>query len=347
MSIKKDLFEELENGKKIEKYTLKNKNDMVLEVIPYGCRIVKLITKDKNGILGDVVLGHNSIEEYSTGYQGSFVGRYGNRIHNAEFKIGDEVYTLTKNDGNNSLHGGPGGLHNVIFDVESMSDGDEPSITFAHTSPDGTEGFPGNLAVTVTYKLTNENELVISYGAKTDKETIYNPTNHSYFNLSGDCSKDVLGTYMFIDADKITAISDDLIPTGELADLSGSPLDFRIAKKLGDDMFSKEHSIELCGGFDHNYCLNGVGFRKVAEAYEPESGRVMEVLTDLPGVQLYTFNTVSGQKNKDGSDMQPRTAFCLETQCYPDSPNRPDFPFKTLKPGETFSSKTVYKFSVK
>lgn len=350
MSLTKSYFETLDPQRRVEKYTLENKNGMILEVIPYGCRIVKLLTKDKNGQLGDVILGHATIEDYEKNsgmYQGAYVGRYGNRIGKAKFSINGTEYTLEKNDGENSLHGGSGGLHQIFFDVQNTVDSDEPSITFAHTSPDGEQGFPGELSVTVKYSLTSDDELVIEYGAKTDKETVYNPTNHAYFNLSGDHTKDVLGTFLSINADKFTAISSDLIPTGELTDVAGTPLDFRTSKKIGDDISADDESIKICSGYDHNYCLNGEGFHSIATAFEPDSGRVMEVLTDMPGVQLYTFNSVSGPKNKDGSDMKPRTGFCLETQAYPDSPNKSNFPFETLKPGDEFSSKTVYKFSAK
>lgn len=347
MSIETTAFGKLPNGREAKLYTLKNANGMTLAVTDYGCRIVKLLTRDRNGGFGDVVLGHRTLEEYfGSNYQGTFVGRYANRIGGAEFSLNGRTYRLSKNDGRNTLHGGPGGYHQVLWTAETK-DGAEPSVVFTHTSPDGDEGYPGTLDITVTYTLTQEDELVLRYDAVSDQETPFNPTNHSFFNLSGDPQKDVLGTYLTVCAQEVTAVSDDLIPDGRLLPVAGTPLDFTSAKKLGGDMFADDHLIRLCGGFDHNFCVEGTGFRKFAEAYEPDSGRVMEVYSDLPGVQLYTFNTVEGLTGKDGKPMKPHTAFCLETQFYPDSVNHAEFPFAYLKPGEAFSTKTVYRFSVK
>ncbi len=341
-------FGVLPSGQKVPAYTLKNAKGAELKVIPYGCRVLSLMIPDKNGDLGDVILGHKTLPEYfGSNYHGAFVGRYANRIGNAELEIAGIKYRLDKNDGRNSLHGGELGYHQVLFDIAEVTEGENPSITFTHTSPDMDEGYPGELKLKVKYTLTEENEFVLEYEAISDKETVYNPTNHSFFNLSGDFSSDILNTELMINASKITAVSDDLIPTGELLPVEGTPLDFAHAKKLGDDMFADEHTIKVNAGFDHNFCVDGTGFRKHAEAYEPTSGRVMEVFSDMPGVQLYTFNAGSDSINKDGSPMRPHSAFCLETQFYPDSPNKPAFPFKTLKAGEIFKSKTVYKFSVR
>lgn len=342
-------FGTLPNGKKAEQCTLENKNGTTLVVTNYGCRILKLLTKDKYGVLGDVVLGHRTLEEYfGANYQGACVGRYANRIGNAVFTLGGKEFPLAKNDGNNSLHGGPGGYHQVLWTISDLQCGDEPSVTFTYLSPDGEEGFPGNLELNVTYTLTDDDSLAIEYRGTSDKETPFNPTNHSFFNLSGDFGKDVLETQLTIFSQEVTAVSDDLIPTGEFQPTAGSPLDFAEPKSLGQDMFASDHLIQLCGGFDHNFCVNGTGFRKAAEAWEPESGRVMEVFSDMPGIQLYTFNTVNeGMTGKDGNPMKPHTAFCLETQFYPDSVNHSNFPFRFLRPGEPFVSKTVYRFSVK
>ena len=345
----KRIFGTLKDGREVAAYTLKNNNGMTLEVMPYGCRILKLLTKDKDGKPGDVILGHKTLEEYEKGgFQGSFIGRYGNRIGKACFELNGVKYSLPKNDGENSLHGGPGGFHQILWNVaDAVEDGDEPYIVFAHTSPDGDEGFPGKLDVTVRYTLTADNALRLEYSAETDKETIFNPTQHSYFNLSGDFKKDVLDTVLQLNAPETTVISEDLIPTGEIASVIGTGLDFTKAKELGRDMFSEEETIKMCNGFDHNLCIEGEGLRKFGEAYEPDSGRVMEVYSSLPGVQLYTFNSVTGGKNKDGKAMEPHTAFCLETQYYPDSPNHSNFPFSTVKPGEGFKCTTEYRFSVK
>lgn len=346
MAVETYIFGRLQDGTEVPAYKLTNGNGTTLEVLPYGCRVIKLLVPDKNGNLGDVVLGHKTLPEYFGGnYQGSFVGRYANRIGKAEFPLNGKTYHLSKNDGNNTLHGGPGGYHQVLWDVKHTEDGDEPSIIFSYTSPDGDEGYPGKLCMTVTYRLTLQNELVMLYHAESDSETVFNPTNHSFFNLSGDFGKTIYDTELTIHAAETTAVSDDLIPTGELLSLAGTPLDFSVPKKLGVDMCSEAHTVKINGGFDHNYCVPGSGCRLMAEAYEPESGRVMAVYSDMPGIQLYTFNSVSGLANKDGSEMKPHTAFCLETQFYPDSPNHPAFPFQTLKPGEQFESKTVYQFS--
>lgn len=347
MSVEKTLFGKLPDGREVSLYTLKNAQGMTLVTTPYGCRIVQLLVPDKNGNLGDVVLGHRTLEEYfGHNYQGTFVGRYANRIGGAEFTLHGKTYTLSKNDGANTLHGGPGGYHQVLWDAEAR-DGEEPSIVFSHESPDGDEGYPGNLQLKVTYTLKKDNTLSLEYDALCDQETPFNPTNHSFFNLSGNPQQDVLGTYLTLNATQTTAVSDDLIPTGELVSVLGGPLDFTSPKKLGDDMFANDHLIQLCGGFDHNFCVEGQGFRKFAEAYEPSSGRVMEVWSDLPGVQLYTFNKGAALSGKDGNPMKPHTAFCLETQFYPDSVHHSNFPFQYLQPGKPFSSKTEYRFSVK
>lgn len=348
MSVEKSVFGKLPDGREVALYTLKNSNGMTLVTTPYGCRIVQLLVPDKDGKLGDVVLGHRTLEEYyGANYQGTYVGRYANRIGGAEFTLNGKTYTLSKNDGANTLHGGPGGYHQVLWDAQT-EDGEEPSIVYTHESPDGDEGYPGNLKIKVTYTLKKDNTLALQYDAVCDQETPYNPTNHSFFNLTGDPQKEVFGTYLTLNAKKSTTVSDDLIPDGGFVSVVGGPLDFTSPKKLGDDMFADDRLIQLCGGFDHNFCIEGEGFRKFAEAYEPESGRVMEVWSDLPGVQLYTFNTVGeGLVGKDGNPMKPHTALCLETQFYPDSVHHENFPFQYLQPGVPFTTKTEYRFSVK
>ena len=346
MSIQKDVFNgALSNGKSVESYTLTNAAGMTLEVVPFGCRVTKLLVPDKNGKLGDVILGHADIREYEEDYQGTVVGRYANRIGKAEFSINGKTYSLNKNDGENSLHGGPTGFSHQIFDVVDMCDDDEPSITFRLVSEDGHEGFPGKLIFWVTYQLTAENEWKIKYEAETDAETVFNPTQHAFFNLSGNHHQNVLDTNLQIHATKTTPVAEDLIPTGEIVSLLGTALDFTEFKPLGKDMFSEEETVKMCGGFDHNFCVEGTGMREIARAYHSETGRELQVISDMPGVQLYTFNHASG-KNKDGSAMIDHGAFCLETQYYPDSPNRKNFPFQTLKPETKFVSETIYKFSV-
>ncbi len=347
MSVQAESFGRLPDGREALLFTLTNSDGMTLKVTNYGCRIVSLLVKDKNGLLGDVVLGHRTLEEYfGANFQGTFVGRYANRIGCAKFSLNGVTYSLSPNDGNNTLHGGPGGYHQVLWNAEPR-EGEEPAIVFTHTSPDGDEGYPGELKLTVTYTLTRENELVLEYTGVSDRETPFNPTNHSFFNLSGDPQKDVLGTSLTLHASAVTQVTDDLIPTGTLLPVAGGPLDFTGGKELGKDMFAEDHLIRLCGGFDHNFCVDGEGFRKHGEAWEPESGRKMEIFSDMPGVQLYTFNKVEGLTGKDGKPMKPHTAFCLETQFYPDSVNHPEFPFCWLQPGVPFTSKTIYRFSVK
>ena len=348
MSVEMERFGKLPDGREAALYTLRGAGGLTLVATNYGCRIVQLWAPDKQGKLGDVVLGHRTLPEYyGANYQGATVGRYANRIGGASFTLGGKEYPLAQNDGRNTLHGGPGGFHQVLWDSQ-VTDGEEPSLVFTYTSPDGEEGYPGNLEMTVAYTVTKDNSLVLEYAATCDKETPYNPTNHSFFNLSGDPQKDVLGTYLTIHASNTTPVSDDLIPDGTVASVLGGPLDFTNTKPLGQDMFADDHLIQLCGGFDHNFCVDGEGFRKFAEAYEPESGRVMEVWSDLPGVQLYTFNGGdSGLTGKDGRPMGPHTAFCLETQFYPDSVHHAGFPFRYLQPGVPFATKTVYRFSAK
>lgn len=348
MHIEKKPFGTLPDGQTVDLYTMQNRSGMTLEVIPYGCRIVRLMTPDRSGKPGDVILGHDTLPEYFHDYHGAVIGRFANRIGGASFTIDGTEYPLLKNDGENCLHGGAVGFANVLWKVESVSEEEEPSITFSYTSCDGESGFPGTMHVKVTYLVTGDNALLIKYYAETDKETPVNLTNHSYFNLSGDPTRTVLDTALQINADKVTAVSDDLIPTGELTDVTGSPLDFRTPKTIGQDIRAQDHLMQLCGGYDHNYVLSGSGMRKVAEAWEPGSGRVIECFTDLPGMQLYTANHMpSDEMTKGGIPMQDHNAFCLETQFYPDSVHHENFPYENLKPGKPLCTKTVYRFSVR
>lgn len=346
MAIEIKPFGALPDGREAQAITLR-KGGLSVTVTNYGCRVLSLLVPDRDGKSGDVVLGHRTLEEYfGKNYQGATIGRFGNRIGGAAFTVDGQEYTLCKNDGENSLHGGPGGFHQALWDMEIHEA--EDTVVFTLLSPDGEEGFPGVLRTSVAYTLTDEGELQITYRAVSDKKTPYNPTNHSFFNLSGDPAKDVLDTVLTINAQRVTAVGDDLIPTGELLPVADGPLDFRSPKALGKDMFAQDHLIQLCKGFDHNFCTEGSGYRKIAEAYEPDSGRVMEVFTDMPGVQLYTFNIPDqGLTGKNGQPMGPHTAFCLETQFYPDSVHHENFPGGWLEPGQEFVSKTAYKFSVK
>ncbi len=345
--VKVDKFGALPDGRQVHTFTLET-DTMTAVFTDYGCRALSLRVPDRDGKMGDVVLGHRTLEEYfGADYHGATIGRWGNRIGGARFQLEGQEYVLNKNDGENSLHGGPGGFHQALWQARFEAGG-EPEVTFSLESPDGEEGFPGKMKLEITYRLLEQNVFKITYRAVSDRTTVYNPTNHSFFNLSGDPGKDVLGTYMTINAQRVTAVTDALIPTGELVHVADGPLDFRGPKKLGDHMFAADHLIQLCKGFDHNFCTDGFGYRKIAEAYEPESGRVMEVFTDMPGVQLYTFNIPpAGILGKDGQPMKPHTAFCLETQFYPDAMNHENFPGGILEKDKPFVSETAYKFSVK
>ncbi|MEY8574087.1 aldose epimerase family protein [Oscillospiraceae bacterium 21-37] len=348
MPISVKTFGTLPDGREAKLYTLEGPKGLTLEATDYGCRIHRLWVADKLGNPGDVVLGHRTLPEYfGANFQGAAVGRYANRIGNALFHLEGKAYPLAKNDGENSLHGGPGGFHQVLWQAKTQ-DGEEPQITFSAESPEGEEGFPGRLSVTVAYTLTRDGALRMEYSGTADKPTPFNPTNHSFFNLSGNPQAKIFDTTLQIHAGQVTEVTDDLIPTGTLLPVQGGPLDFTSPKPLGQDMFADDHLIQVCGGFDHNFCVDGEGFRKLAEAFEPESGRVMEVWSDMPGVQLYTFNKVPEPlTGKDGKAMEPHTAFCLETQFYPDSPNQPGFPFAFLTPGKAFATKTEYRFSIR
>lgn len=339
--------ERLHDGREALCYTLESASGMRMVCTNYGCRILALWAPDRRGELGDVVLGHRSLREYGPeDYYGAFVGRYANRIGNAKFSLNGEEITLAKNDGGNSLHGGPGGFHQALFSALE-EEGEEPSILFTYTSPDGDEGYPGEMKLSVRYTLTAENTLRVEYAAKADRETVFNPTNHSFFNLSADPQRTVLDTVLTLNASRVTAVSSELIPTGQLADVAGGPMDFTTGKAIGKDLAGEDSVLRREGGYDHNFCVDGEGFRQMAVTFEPASGRVMEVWSDLPGVQLYTCNRVKGELGKDGLPIPAHSAFCLETQFYPDSPNHPNFPFGTVCPGEEFRSRTEYRFSVR
>lgn len=346
MSIEKIFFGKSSNGQDVYEYILTNSTGAKLQLLTYGARIHKMIMPDRDKKLADVVLGYDKLEDYfGSDFQGACVGRYANRIAKAKFKLNGIEYNLSVNDNSNTLHGGPTGYHQVIWNVEKIDEA-ENGITFSHLDPDMHENYPGNVKVNVTYTLTDNNEVCVKYEAEADKETVFNITNHSFFNLSGNQSSDVLDTELKICATKYTPVTDDLIPTGEVLPVP-TCLDFTSSKKLGKDMFADDHMIQLNGGFDHNFCVDGEGFRLHSEAYEPISGRVMRVYSDLPAVQLFTFNKAPDVIGKYGCKMVDHGAFCLETQFYPDSPNHPNFPFETLKPGEKFVTETRYCFSVK
>lgn len=332
------------DGKKVYLFTLKNEKGDEVKITNYGGIVTSWITADKSGKKSNVVIGYDSLSRYQekNPYFGAIIGRYANRIGNATFKIDTATYHLAANDGKNSLHGGLKGFDKVVWDA-SWNDTTN-ALTLKYESKDGEEGYPGNLTVTVAYKLTNDNELLIDYTAETDKPTVLNLTNHSYFNLTGDVNNTILDHTLQINADKYTPVDATLIPTGELKEVKGTPFDFLQPHKIG------ERINDVKGGYDHNFVLNRQGDKPelAATLADSVSGRVLEVYTSQPGMQFYTGNFLDGaNKLSDGKPINIHTALCLETQHFPDSPNKPAFPTTLLKPGEKFHSQTKYKISVK
>jgi aldose 1-epimerase len=304
---------------------------------------------DRTGRSAEVTLGFDDLEAYlKRSFFGSLVGRYGNRIGGGRFTLDGTVYTLPRNNGPNTLHGGPRGFDKVLWAGREIPGPGGPAVELTYVSPDGEQGFPGTLRTRVVYSLDEEGALRIEYEAVTDKPTVVNLTNHAYFNLAGPGEGDILGHELFIDADRFTAVGPGLIPTGELRRVEGTPFDFRRPTAIGARIDAKDAQLELGGGYDHTFVLNGEAgtLRLVARVLEPRSGRVLEVLTTEPGVQLYTGNFLDGSVvGRGGRAYGRRSGFCLETQHYPDSPNQPSFPSTVLRPGETYRSTTVYRLT--
>lgn len=349
-SIQGSFFGRTSEGIPVEEYTLVNCNNMVVKFITLGGAIRELHTPDQSGIFADVVLGFDSVAEYESPenpYFGSIVGRYANRIAQGKFSIDGENYTLAKNEPPNSLHGGFRGFKDVVWKAIARYSSQGPTIAFKYENHDGEEGYPGNLSVTVTCTLTDKNELRIEYVATTDKPTIVNLTNHSYFNLSGAGAGSILSHELMILADNYTPVDDTLIPTGEIAPVKDTPLDFtrptRISARI-DQLIDTPSA-----GYDHNYVLNNQdgSLALAARVHDPSSGRLMEVFTTEPGIQLYTGNRLDGAKGKDGMTYVRNGALCLECQHYPDSPNNSNFPSTVLRPGERYKETTIYKFYTK
>lgn len=343
-------FESTIDGKQTILYTLKN-DKMQVNITNYGARIVSIIVPDKKGKPVDVVVGYNSVKPYSEGgdtYFGAVVGRYGNRIAKGKFKLDGTEYTLAVNNGVNSLHGGTKGFSRVVWDGQQTSDS---SLELTYVSKDGEEGYPGNLTVKVTYTVSAGNQLKISYNATTDKATVLNLTNHSYFNLNGQGSGTINDHMVMINANTYTPVDSTLIPTGKLEPVKGTPFDFTSAKAINAAVNdSTDMQIKFGKGYDHNFVLNTKGnlTAKAAEVVGDQTGIVMDVYTDQPGLQFYGGNFMDGSHNiKSGKKDDYRTAFCMETQHYPDSPNQPNFPSSELKPGEQYKTSTIYAFSVK
>lgn len=350
-TINPQAFNKIIDGKQVKIFTLKNAKGMEITVTNYGARIVSWLVPDKLGKMEDVVFGHDSIDGYlnaKENYFGASIGRYGNRIALGEFSIGDIHYKLAQNNGVNSLHGGVIGFSKKIWDITSKS---ENELECRLVSPDMEEGYPGEMTVSMSYKLTNDNELVIQYEAKTDKPTIVNLTNHSYFNLHGAGNGDILDHQLTLNADFITPIDSTLIPIGELLAVENTPFDFRKPETIGKRINNEDQQIKFGLGYDINYVLNKSSNQTLtlaASVYEPQSGRVLEVFTDQPGIQFYSGNFLDGKyPGKKGKFYGYRTGFCLETQHYPNSPNQPKFPSVELNPDQTYTHTCIYKFSVK
>jgi aldose 1-epimerase len=347
--MQKQSFGKTEDGQPVDLYILTNKNGMQAAITNYGGTVVSLKVADRNGKFEDVVLGYDNLDGYATGkaYIGATVGRYANRIAHATFTLDGITYTLAKNDGDNHLHGG---FNKRVWTAKDVSSGAGQALELTYLSKDGEEGFPGNLPVKVVYTLTDQNELKIDYSATTDKDTVLNLTNHAYFNLAGQGNGDILQQQIMIRADRFTPIDATSIPTGELRSVRGTPFDFTNSTAIGARIDQDDQQLKLGRGYDHNFVLNGDTMRALflaAQAYDPHSGRVLEVFTTEPGIQLYTGNFLDGIHGKDGKVYNRRYAFCLETQHFADSPNRPNFPSTELKPGQHFQSTTVYKFSAR
>lgn len=351
MKVEKSAFGTVE-GKDISLFTLENASGMKATVTNYGAILVSLDVPDRNGEFEDVVLGFPALDGYlkENPFFGAVVGRYGNRIGNAKFTLNGVEYQLAANNGPNSLHGGVKGFDKRIWDAEPVEQDDAVGVKLTYMSADGEEGYPGNLSVTMTYLLTNDNEFAIDYSATTDKATPVNLTHHSYFNLAGQGNGDILGHELTLLADRFTPVDDGLIPTGELAPVESTPMDFRQPEKIGARINADYEQLKFGGGYDHNWALNNSdgAMALAARVYEPTSGRVMEVMTTEPGIQFYSGNFLDGSlTGKDGKVYKHRYGLCLETQHFPDSPNKPDFPSTILEPGETYHTKTAYKFSTK
>ncbi|WP_304063244.1 aldose epimerase family protein [Pedobacter glucosidilyticus] len=337
-------------GKRTDLYVLKNKNNMQVAITNYGGRIVSIIVPDKNGKFIDVSLGYDHVETFQKDgepFFGALIGRYGNRIGKAKFTLDGKEYSLDANDGINTLHGGKMGFHAQVWDVKGVTDN---SLQLHYISKDGEGGYPGTLEVAVIYTLTDDNSIDISYQAKTDKATPVNLTNHAYFNLNGEGDSTILDHLLTIKADAITPVDEGLIPTGALMDVNHTPFDFRKATLIGARIDENHEQLKRGKGYDHNFVLNKTdGLQLVADLYSPKTGILMEVLTEEPGLQFYSGNFLTGETKdgKGGKAYQYRSALCLETQHFPDSPNQKNFPSTILKPGDIYKTKTVYKFSTK
>jgi len=355
MDIKKSAFGRTPDGRTVDLYTLTNSHGLEARIITYGGTVISLKVPDRIGKLGDILLGHNSLDGYvepnhaKSPYFGSIIGRCGNRIGKGKFTLDGKEYTLATNNGPNHLHGGLVGFDQKVWAAKPVKGKSEVALELTYTSKDMEEGYPGNLKVKVTYALTEKDELRIDYEATTDKPTVCNLTNHNYYNFTG-AERDALGHELMINGDQTTPVDSGLIPTGELRSVEGTPFDFRKPKPIGQDINADDEQIRFGPGFDHNWVLRkrGNDLSLAARVYEPTTGRVMEIYTTEPAIQFYSGNFLDGTIiGKDGKAYKQHYALCLETQHYPDSPNKPSWPTTTLRPGQTYKTTTVHKFSTR
>lgn len=346
-------FGQLPDNRTSTLFTLTNRHGAQAEITNLGGIVVSLKVPDRHGKLADVVLGYDALDGYLAlppTYFGALVGRYANRIARGRFTLDGQAHQLYINNGQNSLHGGREGFNRKLWTEREHPTPGAPALELTYVSPDGEEGYPGTLTVQVTYTWTDQNELRLDYQATTDRATVVNLTNHSYFNLSGEGSGDILTTVLTLQASRYTPVDPNLIPTGEIAPVAGTPLDFTQPTAIGARIAAPSHQLRLAAGYDFNYVLDAgqpAEPTPAAEAYDPASGRLLSVSTTQPGVQLYTSNHLKGVQGKNGHLYRQHAAFCLETQHYPDSPNQPGFPTTELKPGQTFHEVTVYRFSTR
>ena len=346
--VKKETFGSYK-GKEVSLYTLINKEGNILKLTDFGARITWIEVPDKAGKKDNVTFGFDTFDGMIKGdpYFGAIVGRYANRVAKGKFTLDGTEYTLALNNVPNSLHGGPGGWHSVVWNSEIVENAEFPSVKFTYKSPDMEEGYPGNMDIEVIYTWNDNNEIAMEYKCTTDKKTVLNITNHAYFNLHGAGNGDILDHQLTINASKFTPVDSTLIPTGELRPVEGTPFDFTTAHTIGERITQPYDQLTLGKGYDHNYVLNNIN-DVAATVYDPTTGRVLEVITDQPGVQFYSGNFLDGTLiGHGGKPFKFRSGLCLETQHYPDSPNQASFPTTVLNPGETFKSKTIYRFSVK
>lgn len=352
--VKKENFQGTHKDQQTDLFTIKNPNGLVMQVTNYGAKIVTLFVPDRDANMGDIVFGYKNIQEYLDGNRsfGAIVGRYANRIAAGRFTLDDIEYQLPLNEGGkNTLHGGNSGFDDAVWTAEQIDTDEGEAIKLYYLSPDGDQGFPGNLKVEVIYTLTDEDELIVDYKAVTDKPTVLNLSQHSYFNLAGHEAGSILDHELVINSDNFTPVDENLIPTGELRPVEGTPFNFRTSHKIGERIENDNEQLKIGRGYDHNFVLNkelAGELSFAASAYENTTGRFMEVLTTHPALQLYTGNFLDGSAiGKGDVAYNHRTGFCLETQYYPDSPNHPEFPSTVLRPGEEYKHRTIFRFSTK